>query len=165
MPAPPPMRFVSREERSQLNNAKDAKSRIQTTIDLAAEHLANAETYTAQRQFNLAAEELGRYWGLLDDVEQFLFSLNSNKNKVRDLYRHAEFNIHKLVPRLAVMRRDTPTEYAGHIKDAEDFTRDLRSKILDSFYGAPTFRLGSPGAGEEKKADTVKGLNETVKRP
>ena len=68
LPAPPPMRFVSRAEREQLNAARDPKARVRTTIDLAGDHLTHAEYYTSEKKFVQASEELGGYLGLIDNA-------------------------------------------------------------------------------------------------
>ena len=66
------MKFVSREERSQLDGAKDSKSRISITLELAADHLTKAEEFTAQKKFEQSCEELGRYLGLLADARALI---------------------------------------------------------------------------------------------
>ena len=140
LPAPPPMRWVSSAERSELNSAKDPKSRIHTTIDLAATHLTRSEDFTSQKEFDRASEELGGYLGLIDDVRVFIGGMNRDKGSTRDLYRHLEISLRAHIPRVAVMRRSTPAAYAGNLKDAEEYLRDARSEALDSFYGQTVLR-------------------------
>ena len=162
MPAPPPMRFVSREERSQLDGAKDSKSRISITLELAADHLTKAEDLTAQKQFEQSCEELGRYLGLLTDARTFLAAMNASKNSTRDLYKHFDIALRKLPPRLAVIRRSTPADYAGNLKAAEEYTRETRSEVLDKFYGHTVLR---EDINDGKKPDEVKALPEGTKHP
>ncbi len=140
LPAPPPMRWVTSAERTELNSAKDPKSRIRTTIDLASTHLTRSEDFTSQREFDQASEELGGYLGLIDDVRVFIGGMNREKGTTRDLYRHFEISLRAHIPRLAVMRRSTPAAYAGNLKDAEEYLRDVRSEALDSFYGQSVLR-------------------------
>ena len=162
MPAPPPMRFVSRDERSQLTAARDPKSRIRTTFELAEDHIKRAEDSTSQKKFDQAAEELGRYLGLVDDARAFLSAMNHDKNSTRDLYRHFDIALRAHVPRLAVMRRTTPADYAGNLKAAEEYVRDTRSEALEIFYGHSVLR---EGANNEKKPDGAKDPPEGNKRP
>src|SRR2546430_13752941 len=68
LPAPPPMRLVSRSERSQLDGARDAKARMHATIALAVEHLMHAEKFTEQKKFDEASSEVGSYLGLIGDL-------------------------------------------------------------------------------------------------
>ena len=162
MPAPPPMRFVSRDERSQLTTTKDTKARLRTTIELAEVHLSRVEESTSQKKFDQASEELGRYLGLIDDARLVLRALNRDKNSTRDLYRHLDIALRKHVPRLAVMRRTTPADYAGHLKAAEEFARDTRTEALESFYGHSVLREDSDN---QKKPNQNKEPPEGNKRP
>ena len=134
------MRFVSRDERSQLAATKDVKSRLRTTIELAESHLSHAEESTTQKKFDQALEELGSYLGLIDDARQVLGALDRGRNSTRDLYRHFDIALRAEVPRLAVMRRTTPADYAVRLKAAEEFTRETRTEALDSFYGNSVLR-------------------------
>lgn len=162
MPAPPPMRFVSRDERAQLTSARDSKARVKTTLELAQGHLTQAEAFTSQKRADSASEEIGRYLGLVDDARQFIGSLNREKGSTRDLYRYFEISLRAHIPRLAVMRRDTPADYAGHIRAAEDHVKNTRSEALDSFYGHSVLR---EDVSNEKKSDKPKDSPEGSKRP
>lgn len=162
LPAPPPMRFVSPDERSQLTAAKDSKSRIRTTIDLAASRLTRTEEFTSEKRFAQASEELGGYLGLIDNVRGFIAVMNRDKGSTRDLYRHLEIALRAHIPRLAVIRRTTPAEYAGNLKAAEEYVRDARAEALDSFYGHSVLREDAGGA---KKPEGSKDSPEGSKRP
>jgi len=161
MPAPPPMKFVSRDERSQLTAARDPKSRVKTTIELAEDHLSRAEDLTSQKKYDGASEELGSYLGLIDDARDFIGAMNRDKNSTRDLYRRLDISLRAHVPRLAVMRRTTPAEYAVNIKAAEEYTRDTRTEALESFYGHTVLRE-DPNV---KKATKPKEQPEENKHP
>lgn len=162
MPAPPPMRFVSHDERSQLDATRDNKARLRTTIELSEVHLTRAEGSTTEKKFDVASEEIGRYLGLIGDARQVLLILNRDKNSTRDLYRRFDIALRAHVPRLAVMRRSTPADYAGHIKAAEEFAREARTEALDSFYGHSVLR---EDAGSQKKPEQIKEPPEGSKRP
>jgi len=139
LPAPPPMRVVSREERSQLNTT-DPKARLRTSMALTANRLNRMEESTSLKKFDQASEELGGYLGLLDNLRAYLGSMNRDKGSTRDLYRHFEIALRAHIPRLAVMRRTTPAAYAGNLKAAEEYVREARSDALDSFYGHSVLR-------------------------
>jgi len=160
MPAPPPMRFVSREERSQLMAARDPKARLKASLDLALSRLTRVEDFTSQRRFAQASEELGGYLGLIGDVRAFCQGMNRDKGSTRDLYRKLEIALRAQIPRLAVVRRTTPAAYAGHFKVAEEYVRETRSDALDSFYGHSVLREDA----SEKKPES-KDSPEGVKRP
>jgi hypothetical protein len=160
MPAPPPMRFVSSQERSQLDASKDSKARLRTSLDLATTRLTRTEELTSLKKFDQASEELGCYLGLLDNVRAFIRSMSRDKGSTRDLYRHFEIAMRAHIPRIAVMRRSTPADYAGHLKDAEEYLRNLRAEALDSFYGQSVLREDA----SEKKSEPPRDP-EGAKRP
>lgn len=150
-PAPPPFKIIPRLERSQINDSKDPKARVRTTLDLAETHLAGAETQTSQHDYDGAAAEAGKYWALLEDVFGFLKTTKHDSNKTRDLYKRIELTLRAQGPRLSLMRRSTPSEYAVWIKEIEDFARNGRTEALNSFYGNTVVR-DSPHKPEQKEA-------------
>jgi hypothetical protein len=161
-PSPPPMRFVARDDRSQLTLTKDAKARVRVTIELADSRLNIVEQLTQAKQFEQASEALGKYLGLIEDAKSFIASLTQDKNSTRDLYRRLDIALRGQIPRLVVMRRSTPADYAVHLKAAEEFARDTRTEALESFYGQTVLR---ESANTEKKADAIKNNSPDNKRP
>src|SRR5438477_7675503 len=165
MPAPPPLRMVSRSERSQLDEARDAKARLHATITLAEDHLTHAENLTEQKKFDEASAEVGSYLGLIGDLRDYISKLNHDKTGTRDLCRHFEWDVRLHIPRLAVMRRDTPAAYSLYIKDAEEFIKDTRADALDSFYGHSVLREPAsdkpPAPVEPNKAPAAAGSKDS----
>jgi hypothetical protein len=159
LPAPPPMRFVMHDDRSQLEAAKDAKARVRLTIELADAHLSRMQQLTAQKNFERTQEALGNYLGLIEDVMHFVGSMAQEKNSTRDLYRRLDIALRAQLPRLAVMRRDTPSEFSVHLKAAEEFVRNARSEALDSFYGHTVLRE------EPVKKEDARNSSQDIKRP
>jgi len=152
LPAPPPLKVISKDERAQLNDAKDAKTRLRKTVELAEIHLQHAEVLTSQEKYEEVLIELGGYLALIDDALKFLGQMNRDSTKTRDLYKHLEIDLRGDGPRLTSMRRITPLEYAIRIKEIEDFARDGRTEALDSFYGHTVIRDGKKKARDEKAA-------------
>lgn len=138
--APPPMKVILKEERAQLEQAKDAKQRIKTTIELASAHLTRAEQLTTQEDYDNASAEVGLYHALIENALEFLSTLKRDSNKTRDLYKRLELSLRADGPRLTTMRRTTPLEFAVWIKEAEDFARQGRTEALNSFYGHTVVR-------------------------
>lgn len=138
--SPPPMRYVAPDDRAQIASTKDAKARVRLTIELAEARLTRMEQLTSQKTFAEASETLGTYLGLIEDVMHFVGGMTQDKNGTRDLYRKLDIALRAQIPRLAVMRRDTPAEYSLHLKAAEEFVRNTRSDALESFYGHTVLR-------------------------
>src|SRR6266550_8074792 len=152
--APPPLKIITRQDRSQLNESKDPKARIKTTIELAEIHLANAENHTSQREFDNAAAEAGMYWALLDDAFSFMKTIERDSNRKRDLYKRLELALRAHGPRLGTIRRSTPAEYAVWIKEIEDFARNGRTEALNSFYGNTVIRETPQKTTDAKPGNT-----------
>src|SRR5262245_18801123 len=159
--APPPMRFVSRVERTQLDAARDPKARLRATIKLAEDRLTRAETLTTQKAFDEASIEIGGYLGLIGDLRAYIATLDKDKGSTRDINRHMEISVRPHIARLAVIRRDTPATYSMHLKDAEEYVKETRSEALDSFYGHSVLREPTP----QEKALTPKDPPNPSKRP
>jgi hypothetical protein len=133
--APPPLKVISRADRAQIDEAKNAKARVKVTLELADTHLASSESETAQQNFDGAAAAAGRYWALVHDVFEFLKTMNRDNDKTRDLYKRVELSLRAHGPRLSAIRRGTPVEYAVWMKEIEDLARKGRTEALNSFYG------------------------------
>src|SRR5947209_4541523 len=138
-PAPPIMKFISSSERSQLSAARDPKSRVRASIELAETRLQQAEVMTSAQRYDDAASSLGCYQGIMEDAMHFL-SDAGNPSKLRDLYKRIELSLREHAPRLEAIRRITPAEYAVNIKSVLDFTRSTRTEALNAFYGNTVLR-------------------------
>jgi hypothetical protein len=138
--APPPLKIITRLERNQINETKDEKHRVKLSIELAETHLTNAESQTSQQQFDVAAAQAGMYWAIIEDVFGYMKTLDRDNNRKRDLYKRLELSLRAHGPRLTIMRRSTPAEYAVWIKEIEEFARQGRTEALNSFYGHTVLR-------------------------
>ncbi|MEJ7617938.1 MAG: hypothetical protein WKF30_13470 [Pyrinomonadaceae bacterium] len=106
--APPPMRLVSGEERSQLTRETDAKKRIRASVELAELRLQRAEELTVQRMPEAATDQLASYQTIIEDAFEFMRARGKVDNKVRDLYKRLELAIRTHGVRIETMRRVTP---------------------------------------------------------
>lgn len=148
--APPPLKIITRSERSQLNETKDEKARIKLAIELAQNHLTNVENQTSMQQYDNAAAEAGMYWALIEDAFSFMKKLERDNNRKRDLYKRLELSLRAHGPRLSIIRRATPSEYAVWIKEIEDFARKGRTEALNSFYGHTVLKDGPQKSTDPK---------------
>jgi hypothetical protein len=164
--APPPMKFVPRNERAQLSSAHDAKSRTRAAIELAEARLSRAEELTATQQFEAASAELGVYQGLVDDALYYLGELKTGKDKMRDTYKRLELALRAHCSRIEAIRRITPSEYAVNIKAICECTRNARAQALNGFYGDTVMgevsREDEKVSGGEIPKDSATG---SVKKP
>lgn len=151
--APPPLKLISKADREQLNNEKDAKDRVKLTLSLAETYLAGTETKTTEHDYDGAAAAAGKYWALIEDIFVFMKTLKQESNKARDLYKRIELTLRAHGPRLATIRRSTPVAHAVWIKAIEDYARSGRTEALNSFYGHTVVheRPQKPAANKSEK--------------
>lgn len=152
--APPPIKLITKEERSQIDRAGDSKGRLRTTMDLAGVRLARAEQLTKQASYDAAGFEVGSYQALIEDALEFLSAMKRDSNKTRDLYKRLELALRAHGPRLTTMRRETPLEHAVWIKRVEEFARAGRTEALNSFYGHTVVRDPEKGKRPEKPKES-----------
>jgi len=146
-PAPPPLKLVTPAESAKLSESREAKARIHTTIELAELRLTQAESLTANQQYDNATTVLGGYQGLIENAFQYLSQLKVEPKKLRDIYKQLELALRAHGARIEAMRRLTPVEFGVNLKAIAQFTREARTDALNAFYGDTVVRE-SP---EEKK--------------
>lgn len=134
LPAPPPLKSVSRDERSQLASTRDPKTRMRATLEMADARLARAEQLTGGEQYAAACEQLGSYQGLIEDFMLFLNG-NEKKNKLRDIYKRLEISLRAQGARIEAIRRITPSEHAVNVKAILEYASRARTIALNSFFG------------------------------
>jgi hypothetical protein len=106
---------------------------------------------SAARKQRLNPFELGGYLALFDDALDFLSKMNHDSKKARDLYKQVELALRADAPRLIVIRRDTPLEYAIRIKEVEESAREGRTEALNAFYGQTVMRESRPKKTDDDK--------------
>lgn len=132
--APPPMKFISNTERGQLSAARDAKSRLKASIEMAETRLLRAEQFTVDQRYIAACGELGSYQAIIEDALIFLGQQRADSDKTRDLYKRLEIQLRADAIRLESIRRVTPSDYAVHVKTIRDFTDNARTDALNCFF-------------------------------
>jgi len=165
--APPPMKFVSAQERSQLESERDMKKRARLTVEIAETKLTRAEQLTNQQEFTSVIAELGSYQGLIEDALKFLATFPQDKNKTRDTYKKLEISLRTHIIRIETMRRMTPAEYADNLKKTIEFVRDAREKALNSFFDDTVLTDEELKKKEQKSqaSQTPSDKSEPVRKP
>jgi hypothetical protein len=158
--APPPMKFVSKEERSQLDAELDIKKRLQLNIKFAEEKLLRAEQLTDEQDFASVINELGNYQGLIDDALKFISSFQQSKDKTRDTYKKLEITLRAHIVKLETMRRATPADYADNLKQMIEIVRDSREQALNSFYDDTVIPDENQKKKKENKAEAFQKPNQ-----
>jgi hypothetical protein len=140
MTAPPPMRYVSRDERAQLSAINDPKLRTQASLLLAEGHLRHAEDSTFTRTFSRASAALGRYQAVMEDALGFLVGMNIDNKKMRDIFKRLEMTLRTHIIRIEAIRRETPYDYAVNVKSTLEYARSARTQALNTFFSDTVVR-------------------------
>lgn len=165
LPAPPPLKSVSRIERSQLDGARDTKIRLRATIEMAEDHLTRAEQLAAGQQYDAACEQLGSYQGLIENLLSFLNEKEPKKNKIRDILKRFEMALRTQSPRIEAIRRVTPSEQAVNVKAILDFSYRARTDALNSFFGEAIINEVTPSTDKPLDDPTAReALSTTPER-
>jgi hypothetical protein len=154
LPAPPPLKSVSRGERSQLDTARDTKSRMRATLEMAEARLSRAEQLAAGQQYDAACGELGSYQGLIENFFTFLNDREPRKDKIRDVLKRLELALRAQGARIEAIRRVTPSEHAVNVKAILDFAYRARTEALNTFFGDAPMTEASP-SGDKPLDDST----------
>lgn len=146
--APPPMKFLSSGEKAQLSPVSDPKERTRISLELAEAHLRHAEDATFTRSYDPASAALGRYQAIIEDALRFLTGIDTSTKKMRDLIKRLELTLRSHVSRIEAIRRDTPFDYAVNVKSVLEYTRDARTRALDTFFSDTVIRENPQNNGQ-----------------
>lgn len=160
---PPPLKYLPREVRDQLDKETKLKNRTKLSVKLADERLTLAEEHTQAERYEAATAELGIYEAIIEDALENLHSSGPVKNKQRDQYKRIELALRKHVPRLETMRRYMPAQNGIYVQQALDFAREARTEALNSFFDDTVLPDHPPTPSGEESNERAKG--NTLARP
>ncbi len=144
--APPPLKIISKAEKSQIDAETDVKRRTKLSLELMEVRLTNAETFAKQEKYREMFDELGSFHGLMDNTLDFLSKSDPNKGKVLNNFKRVELSLRKYVMRLELVRRDLPIKYELYVRKLVKFVREARTKAVEPLFGDTVL----PGNDNEK---------------
>lgn len=132
--APPPLKIMVKEEKEQLEAARDIKERTKLALDLMEGRLRKAEEMDTQNKFVEMYDELGRFHALMDYTFKFLQSNDTGRGKVLNNFKRFEIGIRAYAPRIEVVRRNLPVKYEAYLRSLLEQLRDTRGKAVEAFF-------------------------------
>jgi hypothetical protein len=129
--APPPLKFVAKDEQARLDAEPAAKDRTKLALTFMDHRIAEAEKLNRAASFDAMFTELGRFAGLLDYTLNYLGKLDHDDKKVLDSYKRLEIAIRGHMGRLEVIRRELPIKYEKYVRDLIKNLRKARTRALD----------------------------------
>ena len=132
--APPPLKFVSKEELAQLNPVTDVKKRTKLALELMAGRLTQAEAFHSREQLDEMFKQLGGFHGLIDNTLAFLDGSNKDSGKVLNNFKRFELGLREYRPRLETIRRDLPLRYEFYVRNLIKYVREARAKAVEPLF-------------------------------
>lgn len=134
--APPPLKILSKNERTQLEAIKDVKDRTKLALELMEARLLKAETSHAAEQHQEMFVELGSFHALVDNTLEFLTARNDgDSNKVLYNFKRIEISLRKYITRLEIIRRDLPVKFDSYVRKLVKHIRNARSRAVEPLFG------------------------------
>lgn len=143
-PAPPPLRTITKEERTSLESQSNTKARTQLALAYMNGHLAAAEALNSRQDYDAMFRELGGFQGLLDNTLLYLIAADRKNSKVLDNLKRFEISLRGFMPRLEAIHRELPFRYEDYVRRLVAFVRNARTKALDPMF-ADTVVTGVKG--------------------
>lgn len=132
---PPPLKLLSKEEKTALEAQTDVKKRTILTLELMDARLVKAETSKTKEEFTQMFSELGGFHALMDSTLDYLKRNNTGSNKVLNNFKRIEMSLRKDITRLELIRRDLPIEYDPYIRSLVKLVREARSRAVEPLFG------------------------------
>ena len=133
---PPPLKVLSKEEKSTLEAQTDVKKRTISTLDLMEARLLKAETFKTEEKYRQMFEELGGFHALMDNTLNYLSRNNTSSGKVLNNFKRIEISLRKNINRLELIRRDLPPEYEPYLRRLIKYVREARTKAVEPLFGS-----------------------------
>ena len=141
--AAPPLKLISKEEKSRLTSARDLKERTKVAVELLTSRISTAEKLLAAGNFEGVFSELGVFQGLLDDHLEFMIRRDNDSGRALDNFKRFEIGLRSFMPRIEAIRRDMPSRFEPFVRSVGKYVRDARSKALEPLFSDTVVRSPS----------------------
>jgi hypothetical protein len=132
--APPPLRKLTKDERTRLDAEIDVKRRTKLALELMTARLQRAEGFAANSEFEPLYAELGGFHGLMDDTLAFLEKNDKDTGKVLNNFKRLEIGLRGFTPRLEVIRRNLPLKYEYYVRVLLKYLREARTRAVEPLF-------------------------------
>lgn len=132
--APPPLKILFKEEKTQLEGEENIKKRTKLALELMEARLKKAEELNSQNSYNAMFTELGGFHALMDNTLNFLNRNDNGGGKVLNNYKRMELSLRSFIARLEVIRRELPLKYEFYVRGLIKKVRDARTKAVEPLF-------------------------------
>ncbi len=132
--APPPLKTISKEEKTQLAAQNGVKKYTKLSLELMDARLAKAENFNNQQQYTQMFDQLGGFHALVDDTLDYLNKHDTDSGKILNNFKRLEISLRQFAPRLELIRRDLPFKYELYVRKLIIFVREARTKAVEPLF-------------------------------
>ena len=132
---PPPLKFISKEEKKLLEAKTEMKSRTKLALTLIDANLKEAEALNTQQKYREMFERLGNFHALVDNTLDFLDRNDNGRGKVLNNFKRLEMSLRTYLTRLELIRRELPLEYEFYVRNLAKYIRSARAKAVEPLFG------------------------------
>lgn len=132
--APPPLKILSKTEKSQLEAVTDIKQRTKLSLELMEARLVKAESLSTSEQYPEMFTELGSFHALVDNAINFLNDKNNNTDKVLNNFKRIELTLRKYITRIELIRRNLPIKYELYVRRLVKHIREARTNAVEPLF-------------------------------
>ena len=132
--APPPLKIISKAEKSSLEAEPDIKKRTKLALELMEARLSKAEDFDSKEQYEEMFTELGGFHALMDGTLDFLTRKNNDSGKILNNFKRIEISLRKYLTRLELIRRDLPLRYEFYVRTLAKSVRDARTRAVEPLF-------------------------------
>ena len=131
---PPPLKFISKDEKKLLEVETDVKMRTKLALTLIEAKLKEAEALNTQQKYREMFERLGNFHALVDNTLDFLDRNDNGRGKVLNNFKRLEMSLRTYLTRLELIRRELPLEYEFYVRNLAKYIRSARAKAVEPFF-------------------------------
>ena len=131
---PPPVKSLTKQEKSSLEAEKDPKKYTKLAIELMEARLKKAEELGTQESYNEMFTELGGFHALMDTTLKFLNRNDTGSGKSLDNFKRFEMSLRAFTPRIEVIRRDLPERFEYYVRSLLKNVRETRAKAIEPLF-------------------------------
>ena len=143
--APPPLKIISKDERTLLAAKLDIKDRTKLSLELMSLHLGAAEKQNSSQDFDGMFRDLGAFQALMDDSLDFLRKRDTGSGKVLDNFKRLELGLRGFSPRIETIRRELPQRYDVYVRKLMGYVREARTQATEPLFDDTVLPVRKPG--------------------
>lgn len=134
--APPPLKLLSKTERSELSARTEIKEHTTLALQLMDSRLRSAEKFRVDENYSLMYAELGGFQAIMDNTLNFLLHSGTGEGKMLNGLKKFEIGLRTFTPRVETLRRESPSNFEPYLKALIRYISDTRAKAIEPFFGS-----------------------------